>query len=242
MTTDSAYAERYGTEIAHVCVGPDSGSERSDAGTNDGNGFHGSRAPAPVRPILNGNTDTRGLVSDAEREHLQAFGTDLRAMRKTAGLTQERLGKLCGIGTTHLSRLEQGRRRPSVDAIKSIARILAPAGTADAVEQRWGTLAAGSLREGAERKRRRVDNKNRRAAVADLTKSTAKIKRLIADKERRGQPVSDVLRRLADLDISARLHPGDDEPGITGIEPPRTARDAREEVRDLIKSMTRRRR
>lgn len=163
-------------------------------------------------------------------------------MRKATGLSQERLGKLAGIGTTHISRLEQGRRRPSVDAIKALARILAPAGTADAVEQRWGALAGDSLREGAARQKRRADNKNRKAAVADLTKSAAKIRRLIADKERHGQPVSDVLRRLADLDISARLQPGDDERGITGIEPPRTARDAREEVRDLIRSMTRRRR
>ena len=262
MTTDNAYGERYEAKSAGACVGPDSGSERSDAGTHDGNGFDGSRAPAPVGPevestpshganpsralrvgpILNGNTDTRGLVSEVEREHLQAFGTDLRTMRKAAGLTQERLGKLCGIGTTHLSRLEQGRRRPSVDAIKALARVLAPVGTADAVEQRWGTLAGDSLREGAARKKRRVDNKNRKEAVADLTKSAAKMKRLIADKERRGQPVSDVLRRLAALGISARLQPGEDEPGITGIEPPRSARDAREEVRDLIKSMTRRRR
>lgn len=227
MTTETPYTN--GTSL-RVCVrvGPDSESNRSDAGTR--------------RPVLNGNTDTRGQVSPVEREHLQAFGADLRATRKAAGLSQERLGKLAGIGTTHISRLEQGRRRPSVDAIKALARILAPAGTADAVEQRWGSLAGESLREGAARQKRRADNKNRKEAVADLTKSAAKIRRLIADKERSGQPVSDVLRRLAALDISARLKPGEDEPGITGIEPTRSARETREEVRDLIKSMTRRRR
>ncbi|MET1152810.1 helix-turn-helix domain-containing protein [Arthrobacter sp.] len=228
MTTDSAYVERYEAKSAGACVGPDSDPNRSDAGTH--------------RPVLNGNTDTRGEVSPVEREHLQAFGTDLRAMRKAAGLSQERLGKLAGIGTTHISRLEQGRRRPSVDAIKALARILAPVGTADAVEQRWGTLAGDSLREGAARKKRRVDNKHRKEAAAELTKAKAKMGRLIADKERRGRPVPDVLRRLADFDLAAKLQPVEDEAGITGIEPARAARDTREEVRDLIRSMNRRRR
>jgi transcriptional regulator with XRE-family HTH domain len=241
--TSTERVRPYGTNAKSACgrVGLDSGSERSDAGTNR-NGFDGTRAPAPVGPILNGNTDTRGLVSDEEREHLQAFGTDVRAMRKAAGLTQERLGKLAGIGTTHISRLEQGRRRPSVDAIKALARILAPVGTVDAVEQRWGTLAGDSLREGTARRKRRADNKHRKEAAAELMKSTAKVRRLVADKERRGQPVSDGLRRQAELDLSARLQPVEDEPGITGIEPARSPRDAREEVRELIRSMTRRRR
>ena len=227
MTIETLYANGTGLG-AGARVGPNSESNRSDAGTH--------------RPVLNGNTDTRGLVSPEEREHLQAFGADLRTVRKAAGLSQERLGKLAGIGTTHISRLEQGRRRPSVDAIKALARILAPAGTADAVEQRWGTLAGESLREGAARQKRRADNKNRKEAAAELTKAKAKMSRLIADKERRGQPVPDVLRRLAGFDLSAKLQPGEDEPGITGIEPPRSARETREEVRDLIKSMTRRRR
>jgi transcriptional regulator with XRE-family HTH domain len=253
----------YGTNGKSACVrvGLSSGPDRPNAGTNR-NGFDGDRAsarvgpdaapgthtvrneaPAPrVVPVLNGNTDTRGLVSEEEREHLQAFGSDVRAMRKAAGLTQERLGKLAGIGTTHISRLEQGRRRPSVDAIKALARILAPSGTADALEQRWGALAGDSLREGAARKKRRVENKRRKEEAAELMKSTAKVRRLIADKERRGQPVPDILRRLADLDLSARLQPAADEPGITGIEPLRTARDGREEVRDIIRSMARRRR
>jgi transcriptional regulator with XRE-family HTH domain len=217
------------------------GLESDPNGTNR-NGFAGDRAPTRVRPRLDGNTDTRGLVSEEEREHLQPFGAEIRAMRKAAGLTQERTGKLAGIGTTHISRLEQGRRRPSVDCIKAIARVLAPAGTTDAVEQRLGTLAGDSLREGAARRKRQADNKNRKAAAAELLKAQGKVRRLIVDKERRGLPVSDVLRSLAGYDLSARLLPVEDEPGITGIEPLRTARDAREDVRDLIQSMKRRRR
>lgn len=209
-------------------VGLEPKPNRSDAGTHS-------------RPILDGNSDTRGLVSDEERAHLQTFGSEVRTMRKAAGLSQERLGKLAGIGTTHIGRLEQGRRRPSVDAIKALARILAPAGTTDAVEQHLGALAGDSLREGAARRKRRVENKHRREAAAELNRMTRKLTRLIADKERRGLPVPDSLRRMAALDLSARLQPIDD-PGITGIEPVPTARDTHEEVQGLIRSMTRRRR
>jgi transcriptional regulator with XRE-family HTH domain len=262
MTTKLVRSDGTNPKPAYAHVGPKNGPD----GTNP-NGFHGSRArahvgltvgpnrsetvshgvngspaSAPVRPRLDGNTDTRGLVSEEEREHLQPFGADVRTMRKAAGLTQEQLGKLAGIGTTHISRLEQGRRRPSVDAIKALARILAPSGTADAVEQRWGTLAGDSLREGAARKKRRVDNKHRKAAAAELTKAQTKMRRLIADKERRGEPVPDILRSLAGHDLSARLGPLEDEPGITGIQPVRSAVDHRQEARDLIQSMKRRRR
>lgn len=224
---------------AHAHVGP---SDSPNGSETVSHGVNGKPAHTPVGLRLDGNTDTRGLVSEAERVHLQSFGTDVRAMRKATGLTQERLGKLAGIGTIHISRLEQGRRRPSVDAIKALARILAPAGTADAVEQRWGALAGDSLREGTARRKRRVDNKQRRAAAAELTKLQTKMGRIVADKERQGLPVSDSLRNLASLDLSARIRPVDDELGITGIEPARSPRDAREEVRDLIRSVTRRRR
>lgn len=259
MTTTSVHP--YGTDDPRVShVGPDISPQ------DEPNGFDASRARAHVGlssdpnrsetvshgvngaagthvgPRLDGNTDTRGLVSAEEREHLQPFGEDVRAMRKAAGLTQERLGKLAGIGTTHVSRLEQGRRRPSVDAIKALARILAPVGTADAVEQRWGTLAGDSLREGAARRKRRVDNKQRRAAASELVKVQAKLGRILADKERRGLPVNESLRSLASLDMKSRIRPIEDDPGITGIEPFRSPRDAREEVRELIQSMKRRRR
>ncbi|WP_427130245.1 helix-turn-helix domain-containing protein [Pseudarthrobacter sp. S9] len=138
-----------------------------------------SRVAAHVGPILDGNTDTRGLVSDEEREHLQAFGMDVRALRKASGLTQEQLGKLAGIGTTHISRLELGRRRPSIDAIKALARILAPAGTADAVEQRLARLAGDSLRTGAARRKRQRDNKHRVAALREMERTNRKLKGLM---------------------------------------------------------------
>jgi transcriptional regulator with XRE-family HTH domain len=223
---------------ARAHVGPTVDPNRSETVSH---GVNGAPVSAPVRPRLDGNTDTRGLVSEEEREHLQPFGAELRTMRKAAGLTQAQLGKLAGIGTTHISRLEHGRRRPSVDAIKALARILAPAGATDAAEQRLASLAGDSLREGTARRKRRIDNKHRREAAAEFTKAQTKMRRLIAQKERRGEPVPDILRSLAGHDLSGRLGAVEDEPGITGIEPARSARDAREEIRDLIKSVKRRR-
>lgn len=189
---------------AHAHVRPSSHPNRSethaDAASN-APGAHSSRVPAYVRPeavseastgrtakpasghvgpILNGNTDTRGQVSEEERAHLQPFGADVRTLRKAAGLSQERLGKLAGIGPTHISRLEQGRRRPSVDAITALARILAPEGTTDAVEQRLARLAGDSLRTGAVRRKRQRDNKHRLAALREMERSNRKLKSLMA--------------------------------------------------------------
>ncbi|WP_347885373.1 helix-turn-helix transcriptional regulator [Pseudarthrobacter sp. CC12] len=110
-------------------------------------------------------------MDDTEREHLQPFGKEVRAMRKAAGLTQEQLGKLAGIGITHISRLEHGRRRPSVDAIKALARVMAPEGTTDAAEQRMARLAGDSLRTGAARRKRQRDNKHRRAALKQIERA-----------------------------------------------------------------------
>ncbi len=234
--SDTGRSDGPNGKSAHAHVGPSAASYGTNA-----HGVH-SGAPMRVGPILDGNTDTRGLVSPEERVQLQPFGTELRALRKAAGLSQEQLGKLAGIGTTHISRLEQGRRRPSVDAIKALARILAPERTTDAVERRLGALAGDSLREGAARRKRRVDNKHRREAAAEIAKHQAKLGRVIARKEMSGLPVNDSLRNLASLDLTARLRPVEDEPGITGIEPRRTRRDAQEDIRDIIKSMTKRRR
>ncbi|QSZ53070.1 hypothetical protein AYX19_08715 [Paenarthrobacter ureafaciens] len=179
-------------------------------------------AGAHVRPILNGNTDTRGLVSAEEREYLQPFGRELRALRKKSGLTQERLGKLAGIGTTHISRLEQGRRRPSVDAIKALAVVVCGRTDPEPVEQKLAVLAGKSLREGAARRKRRRENKHRREAVSLHKKQTEHARRLLAHKERLGLPVPESLKALASSDIAERLAPLPDEPGIKGV----IARDA----------------
>ena len=177
------------TARAHAHVGLAALPNRSETPSN-AHGANPGRARTRVGPRLDGNTDTRGLVDDAERERLQPFGTEIRSMRKAAGLTQEQLGKLAGIGVTHISRLEHGRRRPSVDAIKALARVLAPEGATDAAEQRLARLAGDSLRTGAARRKRQRENKHRRAALKQIERARRVLNRpdprfqqLLADEE-----------------------------------------------------------
>lgn len=227
-------------EYAHV--GPSAGGER--------NGSNGSRARAHVglreRPngsetggtgVLNGNTDTRGLVGADERERLAGgFGSKLRELRKASGLSQERLGKLAGIGVTHLSRLEQGRRRPSVDAIKALARIVCGSASPDAVEQKLARLAGDSLREGAARRKRQRQNKRRREAIALEGKMTAQARRIVEAKQRNGLPVSDSLLALATSNVAERLGAPTEDPGIQGVvaqDAPRKRRIDRPKSRSL---------
>lgn len=221
----------YGTNAVRVNahVGPSVEGERNGSDAfrarahvglgNDANGSETVR-----NAVLNGNTDTRGLVGDEERERLATgFGAKLREMRKASGLSQARLGELAGIGVTHLSRLEQGRRRPSVDAIKALARIICGKAGPEAAEQKLAALAGDSLREGAARRKRQRDNKHRRAAAAVLSKTTRQLRKHIADQERLGLAVPESMRRLVDSGIAERLEESTDEPGIKGVR----ARDAR---------------
>lgn len=232
-----------GRARAHVGPSPDSnGSETVSHGLT---GHVGNPAGAHVGPVLDGNTDTRGLVDDVEREHLAAgYGAVVRGLRKGAGLSQVQLGQLAGIGVTHISRLEQGRRRPSVDATKAIARILSPVPDPTRLEQRLAELAGESLREGAARRKRRQENKHRREAVAVIAKSTRRMRNHMADLERRGLPVPDSVRRMAEANTVERLKGRGlgDEPGIEGFTPVMSARDQAEQFRAEIKALTRRRR
>jgi transcriptional regulator with XRE-family HTH domain len=233
------------TARAQARIGPSVDPNHSATVSSGSTGQSGKSARGRVRPILDGNTDTRGLVDDSEREHLAAgYGAVIRGLRKRAGLTQVQLGQLAGIGVTHISRLEQGRRRPSVDATKALARILSPEPDPTRLEQRLAELAGESLREGAARRKRRQENKHRREAVALMSKTTRRMRNHMADLERRGLPVSDSLRRFAEADTVERLAGSkvEDEPGIEGYTPVMSARDRTEQIRADLKAIKRRRR
>jgi transcriptional regulator with XRE-family HTH domain len=212
-----------GRAPAHVGLdSPPLGSHPSGSETlanrSPAHGVNLPGAPKRVGPRLDGNTDTRGLVDDAERERLRPFGTEVRAMRKAAGLTQERLGKLAGIGTTHISRLEQGRRRPSVDAIQAVARIIAPEGTADAAEQRLAHLAGDSLRTGAARRKRQRDNKHRIAALREMERANRKLKSIMAGRTS-GPDLRGLLDSGEDLAAGMRAELEAEPTGIRGVVP-----------------------
>ena len=48
----------------------------------------------------------------------------IREARMSAGLSQERLGQLAGLGQSDISRIENGRQAVTIDAIRRIAQAL----------------------------------------------------------------------------------------------------------------------
>lgn len=63
------------------------------------------------------------LEGRAKRECV-AFGVRLREVRTRQGLTQTELHDLCGVGLTHLSRLERGLGNPTASMIEGLANKL----------------------------------------------------------------------------------------------------------------------
>jgi transcriptional regulator with XRE-family HTH domain len=54
-------------------------------------------------------------------ETLKAFAQAIRQIRKEKNLSQEKFATMCGIHTTHLSRIERMVREPSLKTIYKIA-------------------------------------------------------------------------------------------------------------------------
>lgn len=52
------------------------------------------------------------------------FGTCIRSLRQQAGLSQVEFGEKCGFYQTYLSRIENGRANPTLNAIEVIANTL----------------------------------------------------------------------------------------------------------------------
>jgi transcriptional regulator with XRE-family HTH domain len=55
---------------------------------------------------------------------LRTFGNSLRLVRKSQGLSQEKLAQACGLDRTYLSGLERGVRNPSLLVIVKISATL----------------------------------------------------------------------------------------------------------------------
>lgn len=52
------------------------------------------------------------------------LGEKIRKMRKSRGLTQEKLAELIGIDNKHLSRIEIGKHMPTYSVLKKLAKTL----------------------------------------------------------------------------------------------------------------------
>jgi transcriptional regulator with XRE-family HTH domain len=63
-------------------------------------------------------------VMSAKLQHRHLLGEAVRARRKVAGFSQERLAEKAGLSTVFISRVERGKESPSVDSLVKIARAL----------------------------------------------------------------------------------------------------------------------
>lgn len=54
--------------------------------------------------------------------HMNKIGDKLRILRNRQGLTTKELGKILGISSSYVVRIENGPRRPSIDVVADIAR------------------------------------------------------------------------------------------------------------------------
>jgi transcriptional regulator with XRE-family HTH domain len=54
----------------------------------------------------------------------QKLGKKLQALRKEAGISQEKLGELTGLDQTYISGIERGKRNPSLRSIEKLAKAL----------------------------------------------------------------------------------------------------------------------
>jgi transcriptional regulator with XRE-family HTH domain len=64
------------------------------------------------------------LVMSAIQKHRRLLGEAVRATRKEAGFSQEKLAEKADLSTVFISRIERGVESPSVDNLLKIAKAL----------------------------------------------------------------------------------------------------------------------
>ena len=69
---------------------------------------------------------TVSRVSDPDLKLAQQriFGANVRALRKTVGISQERLAQVAGLDRAYVGHVENGRRNLSLNAMWQLARAL----------------------------------------------------------------------------------------------------------------------
>jgi len=58
------------------------------------------------------------------QQHRRLLGETIRARRKKAGFSQEKLAERADLSTVFISRVERGKESPSVDSLVKISRAL----------------------------------------------------------------------------------------------------------------------
>lgn len=76
------------------------------------------------------------------------FATNLRRLRKAAGLTQEELAERAGVHRTEIGLLEHGKRRPGLEMLVKLAGSLGvpPEELTEGIAWEPGTGAPGGLK------------------------------------------------------------------------------------------------
>jgi transcriptional regulator with XRE-family HTH domain len=86
-----------------------------------------------------------GRENDNEQSLSHSFGSLLKELRESRGLSQSKLGRRCGMSHATISRLESGDRMPSRTMVNRLARAMslshAEAGRLFAVAGFWPTVA-----------------------------------------------------------------------------------------------------
>jgi transcriptional regulator with XRE-family HTH domain len=86
-----------------------------------------------------------GRENDNEQSLSHSFGSLLKELRESRGLSQSELGRRCGMSHATISRLESGGRMPSRTMVSRLARAMslshAEAGRLFAVAGFWPTVA-----------------------------------------------------------------------------------------------------
>jgi transcriptional regulator with XRE-family HTH domain len=63
-------------------------------------------------------------VMSASQQHRRLLGEAIRAKRKEASLSQERLAERANLSTIFISRVELGKESPTMDSLVKIAKAL----------------------------------------------------------------------------------------------------------------------
>ncbi len=62
------------------------------------------------------------VKSDNDYEHMSRIGKKLRILRQREGLTSRELGAILGVSNSYIIRIENGKKRPSIDLVAKMAR------------------------------------------------------------------------------------------------------------------------
>src|SRR5262245_33813918 len=78
----------------------------------------------PATPQVDFFDNGRTFIPMTDEELAKAIGTNVRAARSAAGLTQAALSEKTGIAIPNISRLEAGTHLPSVATLKKASDVL----------------------------------------------------------------------------------------------------------------------